>query len=210
VRDELRAGVSPGYSGRSHFAFTTVASSAVTVGLWAQVRAPSVAELALVPGFFVLCCFLEYLEHRYLLHQRTRLGAAAFRIHTLEHHRFYTEEDFQPESLRDYAFILFPPPLVLGYLLGVVPLFGGAAWLLLGANAGWLVGGTAALFFLLYELIHFASHVGATGLPGVRFLAEHHRLHHRTVLMTTCNFNVVCPIFDWVFGTLRRDRPPVL
>jgi hypothetical protein len=109
VRDELRAGVSPGYSGRSHFAFTTVASSAVTVGLWAQVRAPSVAELALVPGFFVLCCFLEYLEHRYLLHQRTRLGAAAFRIHTLEHHRFYTEEDFQPESLRDYAFILFPP-----------------------------------------------------------------------------------------------------
>jgi sterol desaturase/sphingolipid hydroxylase (fatty acid hydroxylase superfamily) len=44
----------------------------------------------------------------------------------------------------------------------------------------------------------------------VRFLAEHHRLHHRTVLMTTCNFNVVCPIFDWVFGTLRRDRPPVL
>lgn len=203
MRDELRANVSARYSGVAHLLFTFGVSSTVTVFLFSRVRAASLAELAVAPAFFVLCCLLEYLEHRHLLHQRRRLADFAFRIHTLEHHRFFTDDDFEPETLRDYAFILFPPPLVLGYMLGVVPLFGGVAYLVASPNVGWLVGGTAALFFLLYELVHLASHLGAR-LPVLAFLAAHHRLHHHTPLMTACNFNVVCPIFDWAFGTLRR------
>jgi sterol desaturase/sphingolipid hydroxylase (fatty acid hydroxylase superfamily) len=207
MRAELRGNVSARYSGVAHLFFTFGVSIAATIFLYSRTRAPSLAELAAAPIFFVICCLLEYLEHRWLLHVRTRIADPAFRIHTLEHHRFFTDEDFQPEGLRDYAFILFPPPLVLGYMLGVVPLFGGAAYLLISPNVGWLVGGTAALFFLLYELIHLSSHLGdqfPLRLPFLRSLGEHHRLHHHTPSMTTCNFNVVCPIFDWAFGTLRR------
>jgi sterol desaturase/sphingolipid hydroxylase (fatty acid hydroxylase superfamily) len=209
MRDELRAQVGRRYSGAAHLAFTLVVSLGVTVLLYAQVRAPGPLVLLTVPLFFVFCCLLEYLEHRYLLHRRTRLAAMAFRIHTLEHHRFFTDAAFEPESLRDYAFILFPPPLVLGYMLVIVPAFGGLFYLAVSPNVGWLVGGTAALFFFLYEVIHFASHLGdrfPIRLAPLRRLAEHHRLHHRAALMTSCNFNVVCPIFDWAFGTLRRER----
>jgi hypothetical protein len=207
MRSELRAKVSRHYSGPAHLAFTLTTSIGVTVALLSRVRNLDSDELFAVPAFFVVCCFLEYLEHRYLLHQRTWLGAAAYRIHTVEHHRFFTDEYFTPDNRRDWAFVLFPPALVLGYMLLVVPLFGAAAYYLFSPNIGYLVGATAALFFFLYEVIHFASHVGER-VPWLwrifRRLGEHHRIHHRPDLMKSFNFNVVCPLFDWLFGTLEK------
>src|SRR5262249_48106463 len=118
----------------------------------------------------------------------------------------YTEEDFYPESHRDYAFVLFPPGLVVGYVAIIVAPFTLLFYRLVSPNAGVLVGATAAVFFFLYEMIHFASHLGDR-FPlrwGVlRALGAHHRLPHRTSLMGGYNFNVVCPVFDWLFGTLK-------
>jgi len=172
-----------------------VSSLAVTLALAWQVRAPSLAELIAVPGFFLFCCLFEYLEHRYILHKNSRATAFAFRIHTLEHHRFFTDVDFRPQSRRDWAFVLFPPRLVVGYLAGAVGLF-----VLLGRlispNVGWLFGATAAAYFFSYEVVHFCSHYGLAG-----WLGEHHRIHHRTERMTGYNFGVVLPLFDWIFGT---------
>jgi hypothetical protein len=194
-RESFRAAVPRWYRGEAHLVFTLVSSLAMTLGLAGQVRAPSFAELAAVPAFFVFCSLGEYLEHRYLLHRNSRLTAFAFRIHTLEHHRFFTDVDFAPEGRRDWAFVLFPPRLVIGYLVGVVGLF-----TLLGRlftpNVGWLFGATSAAFFFLYEVVHFGSHFGVFGRLG-----EHHRIHHRAEHMTACNFNVVLPLFDWIFGT---------
>lgn len=202
-RDALRATVGKWYRGEAHLAFTLLASSGMTLALASRVRDLRAAQLWTVPLFFLFCCLAEYLEHRYLLHRNSRLGAVAFRIHTLEHHRFFTEADFAPEGRRDFAYILFPPRLVLGYLLGLVGLFTAASYFAVSPNVGWLVGATASLFFFLYEVIHFASHL-ETRVPLLRQLGEHHRRHHRVELMTEYNFNVVCPIFDWLFGTLTR------
>jgi hypothetical protein len=203
-REAMRRAVAPWYRGWMHLAFTVGSSIAVTAALAAQVRAPRARELAAAPIFFLLCSLLEYLEHRWLLHRRTRLGAAAFRIHTLEHHRFFTDRDYRPDGSRDWAFILFPPGLVVGYMLVLVPLFGAAAWFALSPNSGLIVGATGAVYFLLYEVIHFASHIGEAmpGWPLFRRLAEHHRTHHRAELMNDRNFNVVLPLFDWIFRTL--------
>jgi hypothetical protein len=196
-REDFRATVPRWYRGEAHLAFTLVSSLGVTAALALQVRGLRLVELASVPLFFVFCCFAEYLEHRYLLHRNGRLTAFAFRIHTLEHHRFFTDGDFAPESRRDWAFVLFPPGLVVGYLVGVVGLFT-LLGRLISANVGWLVGATAAVFFFLYELVHFCSHYGLAG-----WLGEHHRVHHRAELMTGYNFNVVLPLFDWIYGTRR-------
>jgi hypothetical protein len=202
ARDELRGKISRFYRGELHFAFTFTVSGGATVWLASQVREVRPLEWLAVPGFFLFCCLIEYLEHRYLLHQR-RFGELPFRLHTLEHHGFYTVEDFKPESRRDYAYVLFPPLAVIGYLILVVSGFGALAGWLISPNVGFLVGATAAAFFFLYELIHFGSHL-EWKLPGFRQLGQHHRIHHETELMTTRNFNVVCPVFDWIFGTLQR------
>ena len=191
-REELRANVGPRYRGELHLAFTLTASLGVTAALLAQLRGVRAVELLVVPGFFVLCCLLEYLEHRYLLHRRQRYADFAFRIHTLEHHRFFTDVDYRPQSRRDWAFVLFPPRLVVGYLVGFVGLFV-LAGQLISPNVGWLFGATAAGYFFLYEVVHFGSHFG--------WLGDHHRVHHRTERMTEYNFGVVIPLFDWIFGT---------
>jgi sterol desaturase/sphingolipid hydroxylase (fatty acid hydroxylase superfamily) len=198
-RETFRANVPRWYRGEAHLAFTMLSSLGMTAALLAQLRGVRAAELWAVPAFFVFCCFAEYLEHRYLLHRNSRASAFAFRIHTLEHHRFFTYGDFAPESRRDWAFVLFPPRLVLAYLVVVA---GGFTLLgrLITANVGWLVGATAAGFFFLYEVVHFASHYGAAG-----WLGEHHRVHHRVERMTGYNFNVVFPLFDWIFGTRARS-----
>jgi hypothetical protein len=199
-RDELRKNISPRYSGIAHFAFTVTMSLGTTVGLAAFVRGLRPVELWAIAASFVLFCLIEYTEHRWLLHKRRAFAPFAFRIHTLEHHVFFTDDNFLPEGRRDYHFVLFPPGLVLGYHLGAVPVFTAIGWLAFSRNVGLLVGSTTAFFFFAYEMVHFASHIGSK-IPGVRWLAEHHRIHHKTELMTSCNFNVVFPIFDWVFRT---------
>ncbi len=202
MRDELRRTISPRYSGGAHFAFTTLSSLGATVALAAAavLRGARPLDWLAFPITLIACMLGEYCEHRWLLHRRTKLAPFAFRIHTLEHHVFFTETDFRPDDRRDFAFVLFPPGLVLGYLFGFVPLFGVIGWLLISPSVGLLVASATAFFFFAYEMIHFGSHIG-TRWPFFRWLAEHHRIHHRTELMTTRNFNVVFPLFDWIFGT---------
>jgi hypothetical protein len=201
-RAELRERIGRWYRGEAHLLFTFTVSLGVTALFAARARQVRPAEWLALPAFFLFCCFAEYLEHRYLLHQR-RFGEFAFRIHTLEHHAFFTVEEFGTDSRRDYFYVLFPPLLVLGYMGLVVTSFGALCYWLISPNVGFLVAATGAFFFFLYELIHFGSH-REWRLPLFRQLGEHHRRHHETELMTTRNFNVVCPVFDWLFGTVQR------
>jgi hypothetical protein len=194
-REEFRATVPGWYRGELHLLFTLVSSLGMTVGLCLQIHQLRLVELWTVPLFFVFCSLAEYLEHRFLLHRNSRMSALAFRIHTLEHHRFFTDTEFVPEGRRDWAFVLFPPRLVVGYLVAIVGPFT-LLGRLISPNVGWLTGATAAAFFFLYEVVHFCSHFGWAG-----WLGEHHRIHHRTELMTGYNFNVVLPLFDWLIGT---------
>jgi hypothetical protein len=210
MREEFRRNVGRYYHGAAHFAFTVSVSLGTCAALLLQVRGLRAAELLAIPAFFLFCCLIEYLEHRYLLHRRQPFAPIAYQIHTLEHHKFYTEEDFHPESHRDFAFVLFPPALVVGYVLIIVAPFTLLFHGLISPNAGFLVGATAGVFFFLYEMIHFASHLGdrfPLRWSVLRSLGAHHRLHHRASLMGGYNFNVVCPVFDWLFGTLKRAEP---
>lgn len=198
VRAELRRKIPRRYHGLLHMALTVSLSLGATIGLFASVRNPSWSEAFLGAGLFLFSSFFEYMEHRFLLHRKLKYGETAFRIHTLEHHAFFTEDQFLPRDHRDYYFVLFPLSLVVGYLIvTVAPLVFLFGWLV-SWNAGYIAGGVSALFFFLYELIHFSSHMGWQG-----FVAIHHRIHHDKGLMGVANFNVVVPIFDWLFGTLQ-------
>lgn len=206
-RHEYRAAIGPRYSGWLHFATTSVVSLAVIAFAVSRVRSPSVGALAAVPAVFLFANVVEYLGHRGPMHHRRRGLALVFVRHTLQHHRFYTQDAMAAESARDFQMVLFPP-VMLGFFLGGIAAPVGAllAWLG-GANLGWLFVATAVAYFLTYEWLHWSYHQPDASWIGrralVRRLRHHHTLHHDPARMTTANFNITFPIADALFGTFR-------
>lgn len=196
------------YRGWLHFAFTSLASLAVIFAAAMQVAAPTTLELLVVPATFLFANFAEYMGHRGPMHHR-RGGAfdILFVRHTLEHHRFFTEEDMSYATPRDFAAVLFPP-VMLFFFLGVIAT---PIALLLFAiasnNVAWLFVATAVGYFLNYEWLHFAYHQPPESwisrLPAMKTLRRLHSRHHNPKLMASSNFNITYPIFDKLFGTYQ-------
>ena len=91
--------------------------------------------------------------------------------------------------------------------------FGTPVALALGAlfspNVAWLFLATGLFYFMNYELLHLAYHLPDTHPLArvwlVRRLGWLHRTHHDPRRMAHANFNISYPLFDRVFGTLRRE-----
>jgi sterol desaturase/sphingolipid hydroxylase (fatty acid hydroxylase superfamily) len=216
--DELRewretfrsANIGARYSGWAHFAFTTVGSLAAIGFAASRLSAVSALEWLLVPVFFIIANFGEYLGHRGPMHHRRRGLGLIFTRHTLWHHRFFTHEAMACDSPRDFKIMLFPPVMLLffigGMALPIAALFG----LLVSPNAGWLFAIVAVGYFLTYEWLHFVYHLPPdTRLGRLGFVAAlraHHQAHHDPSLMADWNFNITFPIADRVLGTYYRRR----
>lgn len=175
-----------------------------------QLRRPSPLELLTVPLMLVFGSFFVWAFHKHVLHRPVPGLRAAYKIHTLQHHRFYTFDHNEPDSARDFFITLFP----LGFAPGLAFtsfLLGHFVLSAISSNVGLLFTTMSVAYFGLYELVHFASHLPASSpvlrLPFLAKLRAHHRLHHDPRLMGTKNFNVVLPLFDALFGTLERSRP---
>ncbi len=108
--------IGPRYNGWLHFATTSVGSLAAIAFAVSRVRAPSRAELAAVPVFFLIANLGEYFGHRGPMHHRRRGLAILFERHTQQHHRYYTHEAMAAESPRDFQMVLFPPVMLLFFL----------------------------------------------------------------------------------------------
>ena len=88
---------------------------------------------------------------------------------------------------------------------------GALLYAFLSPNTGFLFVLTAVLYFLNYEMLHFAYHTAPGSWLGrlslIRSLRQHHVAHHNKQLMTKYNFNITYPICDYLFGTLyRREK----
>lgn len=164
-------------------------------------------------GGFALCLLyaglFEYAFHRWLLHRPSRVLRSPYEVHTLLHHRvFRGDAAYHVRRPEDRDLILFEwwqGPLLLAVH---VP----AVWGLQAASGFPLFwGGMTALavYYGLYEYLHWCMHNPAgrwiERTRVFRYLDAHHRLHHRLWRM---NFNVVLPIGDLMFGTLRPAIPP--
>ncbi len=198
------------YRGELHVAWTAACVLGPAAYCLRQLRGPSALELACVPAMFVLGSLVVWALHKHVLHRPVPGLRRVYVIHTLQHHRFYTYEHGEPDSTRDYYITLFPlafgPCLALSaYLLGRFVVSA------ISPNLGLLFTIMAVVYYGLYELVHLASHLPAHArvlrLPLLRHLREHHRLHHDPRLMRKHNFNIVLPLFDWLFGTRARERP---
>jgi hypothetical protein len=176
-----------------------------------QLRNVTPLEWLTVPLAFLYSNLSEYLGHRFPMHHRYPGLGLVFRRHTLQHHRFFTDEAMPFETPRDLRAVLFPP-LLVAFFFGA---FGVPAWFLLAAlastNVAWLFIAVGIGYFLNYEVLHFAYHardgswLAQSGL--VMRLKRLHQAHHDPALMTRRNFNITYPICDWLFGTLDDSKP---
>lgn len=168
------------------------------------------AELLIVPGMFIIGNLTVYLIHRYPLHRVWKLIPYAYKAHTQWHHHFFTDEFLTFDSRRDWHIVFFPPIVVGSFLLFyVVPAYF-LLPLVLPLNIAMLIVGLGCLYFLLYEIVHYASHLPEQHpwlqVSLLKKMRQHHKLHHNKTLMTHYNFNIVFPLCDALFGTSYNNR----
>jgi hypothetical protein len=203
--------IGPRYSGPLHLATTISVSVLVALLSAAQLDDVRPLEWLTVPLTFLYANLSEYLGHRGPMHHKTRFLKKLFERHSIEHHAFFTDKAPVFDSSRDYKAVLFPPILLVFFVGGFAIPVGALLYWLFSPNVCFLFVLTAVLYFLNYELLHFAYHADPASwigrLPLIGRLRRHHVTHHNRRLMTRYNFNITYPICDWLFGTLYREEP---
>ena len=155
-------------------------------------------------GAVVVCSFLEWVLHRYIMHRPLGKFVYPYRAHTLTHHRvFRADKTYHLVNEKDMEKIAMAwwngPVLIAVAQIPMIPV----AWLT--GQWGLLCGTTLAVscYYGAYEYLHWCMHLPKqrrVERSGIFFrLNGHHLLHHR--YMNT-NYNVVFPLADWVLGTL--------
>ncbi len=205
-REEYRRGqVGPRYSGRLHFAFTTLVSLSVIGLAVSRVGPGRMLEWLTLPAVFLLGNVVEFLGHRGPMHHRQRGLGLLFHRHTEQHHRFFTHEALSYESHRDVKMVLFPPVLLLFFLGAIAAPLGALCFALISPNVGWLFIAGAVGYYLTYEWLHFCHHLPpahpVARLSVMRHLRRHHEQHHDPSKMQRYNFNISFPLTDWLLGT---------
>lgn len=202
--------ISPRYSGPLHLATTISVSVLVALASGLLLEDVQTLEWLTVPVTFLYANLSEYLGHRGPMHHKTRLLSGIFQRHTIEHHSFFTHEASSFESTKDYRAVLFPPVLLFFFIsLFAVPA-ATVLYFVASPNVGYLFVLTVILYFLNYELLHFAYHCDPDSrlgrLPLIGSLRKHHVQHHNQRLMSRYNFNITYPVCDYLFGTRYRDE----
>ena len=210
-REAFRAKrVGASYSGPLHLATTIGISLLAAAAGAALLEDVGPLEWLAVPVTFLYANLSEYLGHRGPMHRRTRFLGKVFERHSIEHHAFFTDEAATFDSSDDYKAVLFPPVLLIFFIGGFAVPVGALLYFLVSPNVCFLFFITAVLYFLNYELLHFAYHSDPRSwlgrLPYMDRLRRHHLLHHDPRLMTRYNFNITYPVCDRIFGTLYTGK----
>lgn len=209
ARAEIRARrIPPSYSGPLHLATTVTLSLLIAIASLAMLDDVTALEWLTIPLTFLYANLSEYLGHRGPMHHKRRFLSAIFQRHSVEHHAFFTHEAPTFDSTRDYKAVLFPPLMIFFFFGSFAAPVGALLYWLVSPNVCFLFIATAILYFLNYELLHFAYHLDPETrigrLPLIRRLRKHHITHHDRSLMTRYNFNITYPICDALFGTLYK------
>lgn len=196
------------YSGILHYIINGFFLLSSTAFFFYQINDLRSIELLAIPIILIAGNLSVYLIHRYPLHMKFRgIKDQTYGQHTLIHHRFYTNDHYQVAKNEKSHSFLFPPIVVILFCLIILPLLYLLFNLFLPHNLLYLSLGMSSSYFILYEIVHYASHL-PLGHWALRFghfrrMRQHHLDHHNPRLMDKYNFNIVFPLFDHVFGTKK-------
>ena len=184
---------------------------ALTVYFLLQVQNPTLLEFMVFPVMLVMGSFTVWAFHRYPLHRRYKIITYPYKKHTVEHHNFYTYQDLEISSFREIPYIMFGVFDVIGFALFFVPAVYFGLSTFLPSNLVNMIVASCSGYFIIYEVFHTISHLPASNfllkIPMLKFMWNHHRIHHHHKYMHKVNFNIVFPLFDWLMGTLITEIP---
>ena len=200
------------YSPWFHVIFNFGSTSLLFIYFMFQVETFAFWQIAVLIPAFLLANFVEYMLHRFPLHRPyPGLYKFTFVVHQEDHHHFYTDDLIIYDESKDWIILFFHPALVLILAFGIIPFLYFTMKMLLPPDLMYLMMSGAILYFILYEVTHYVCHLPdehwVLKIGFFRFMRKHHMIHHNLNLMTTTNFNIVFPFWDWVFGTLKFDYP---
>ena len=197
------------YSGAFHLFFNGTCLVTISLFSFFQISDLQIIELIIIPIMLIIGNLVVYLVHRYPLHKKYRyIHDGSYGQHTLWHHRFYTNENYQVVKKEDFQTLFFPPIVVILFSLFFIPGLYFFLNLFLPNNLLFLTLGMSSIYFILYETLHYTSHLPekhwALRIPHLYKMRKHHLIHHDPKLMDKYNFNIVFPLFDNVFGTRKQ------
>ena len=169
------------------FAIYTVASATLAVLL--AIVAPYQRRtelLALALLGLVAWTLVEYLLHRFLLH-----GVRTFQAWHAEHHR-------RPRALIGTPIVL--SAALIAALVVVPALVPGDSWRACALTFGLLVG------YLVYAIVHHATHHWRVDNAWLRAIKRHHALHHSPVAAPG-RYGVTSALWDVILGTNGKSMP---
>ncbi len=173
----------------------------VPVILWLLYRALAVSNFAYLPAYVPLCIlfgmffwtFAEYTMHRFVFHFHARspgLKRVVFLFHGIHH--------AQPQCKTR---LVLPPAVSVPMALIFYGIFYAVVGVLL-ASPHWvdpiLMGFMSG--YLIYDLIHYATHHSPWRTGVFKFLKRYHMQHHYKT--PDRRFGVSSPLWDVVFRTL--------
>lgn len=199
------------YSGIAHLLFNFIILISLCIFLFLQVKGPTFYEFLSIPFTLIMGNLAVYIIHKYPLHRQFKfIDKFTYGIHTKWHHFFYTNEFVIYEKMKDFYILFFPPTVIIGFSFVYIPANYFVLKTFLPLNVVYFICATSTLYFLLYEVFHYISHLRKDHpmlkFPLFRLVWNHHVTHHDPRLMHQYNFNIVFPLFDYVFGTVYKDK----
>jgi hypothetical protein len=166
----------------------------------------------LMPVFFVVANFIEWMVHRNPMH-RPLTPRIMYRNHAQLHHLAFTESNLPITATRELGLVMMPWYTMLGLFLIASPILLLAGFLRGPGLAGIFLLAAVA-YFLMYEALHALYHLPDATLDGAvvgrlgafRRRQAHHRRHHVLGRMAHVNFNVTFPWMDWLFRTTEKPE----
>ena len=205
------------YRGLVHLCFTFASGIAVVIYSAWQLDQVQAAQWLTIPITLLYANLAEYLGHRFVMHRPVPGLGLLYKRHSGQHHRFFSHQHMELDGIRDLKVVLFPPVLMVFFVLAfALPVGIALSWLFAG-NVGFLFAATAVAYFLNYEILHLAYHLPRDSWLGRRGLVSRlralHTSHHDPRLMSNWNFNITYPVSDLLFRTFRgsaasRADPP--
>jgi hypothetical protein len=157
----------------------------------------------------VLGNFFVWAVHRYPLHRRYKYWTFPYDTHTVVHHRYFTADSITYDDSKDLYAIFFPISAVAGFAFLAQPALYFSVRYFFGSDLAFPLMASTSLYFLLYEFVHWASHLPTDHLlmkiPWLRFMRTHHLVHHNPKLMMKYNFCIVYPLMDMLLGTYYKE-----
>ena len=177
---------------RSFWCFPLLAAALLSFSSSRSSRASVLNGVQFMAAGLLLWTLLEYCFHRFLLHARFHNPSLNGIVNSqhLRHH----------EAPRDQDQILVQLPFALVTSAVLYALFWAVTRDIFAASG--VISGIW-LGFLYYEAVHYRVHLSLSHSPILQQQRRAHFYHH--FLNSEKCFGVTSPLWDYVFGTRRRE-----